>query len=158
MTADEWREGAAELRAKRPRHILFLCRANSARSQLAEGIARSMAPEGVRISSAGAFAYRVDPLAIRALAEAGIDASGQTSKAVDDIDTSDVDAVITLCAEQVCPVFLGRALRLHWVFDDPTSAGADDESRLRAFREVRDEIRRRLEFAFEGWSGTTAKR
>ena len=105
----DWRTEAAELRAMRPRHILFLCVANSARSQMAEGIARSLAPPGVKVSSAGSSPASVRPQAIRALKEIGIDISGHRSKGLDSIDAGSVDAVITLCAEEVCPVFLGKA-------------------------------------------------
>src|ERR671937_1258090 len=108
MTTACWRADAEALRAMRPRHILFLCVANSARSQMAEGIARSLAPESVRISSAGSKPSNVSPFAIRALDEIGIDIRGHRSKSVDDIDPADVDAVITLCDEEVCPIFLGN--------------------------------------------------
>ena len=105
----EWRAEAEALRAKRPRHILFLCVANSARSQMAEGIARSLAPPGVKVSSAGSSPASVRPQAIQVLKEIGIDISGHQSKGLDSIDAGSVDAVITLCAEEVCPVFLGKA-------------------------------------------------
>lgn len=126
--------------------ILFLCVANSARSQLGEGLARRMFP-GFRIQSAGSRPSRVNPYAIEVLAERGIDASTHTSKPVSDIDPAFVDLVITLCAEEVCPAFLGKAERLHWPIPDPAS---DDPSLtpedLRArFRTARDEIARRLE-------------
>jgi arsenate reductase len=141
-----WETEATELRLLRPRHVLFLCVANSARSQLAEGIARSLAPAGVKISSAGSAPSRLNPLAVRALAEIGIDASSQYSKSVNDIPPDDVEAVITLCAEEECPVFLGKARRYHWGLPDP--GGATDDEKLQAFRGVRDELRRRLEAAF----------
>jgi len=102
-TAEAWEAEAAELRTLRPRHFLFLCVANSARSQMAEGIARSLAPTDVKISSAGSAPSKVNPLAVRVLAEIGIDATGQHSKSVNDIPPDDVDAVITLCAEESCP-------------------------------------------------------
>jgi arsenate reductase len=126
--------------------ILFLCVANSARSQLGEGLARQMFP-GIRIQSAGSRPSRVNPYAIEALAERDIDASTHASKPVSDIDPASVDLVITLCAEEVCPAFLGRAERLHWPIPDPASDDplltADD---LRArFRDARDEITHRLE-------------
>ncbi len=126
--------------------ILFLCVANSARSQLAEGLARPLFP-GFRIQSAGSRPSRVNPYAIEALAERGIDASTHTSKPVSDIDPATVDLVITLCAEEVCPAFLGRAERLHWPIPDPASddpALTPEDLRAR-FRAARDEIARRLE-------------
>ncbi len=142
-----WLEEAAALRASRPRHVLFLCVANSARSQMAEGIARSLAPAGTRVSSAGSRPSKVNPLAIRALDEIGIDIRGQRSKGVDEIDAGTVDAVVTLCAEEVCPVFLGKAMRVHWGLPDP-AAVPDGEAALDSFREVRDELLRRLSVVF----------
>jgi protein-tyrosine-phosphatase len=144
----EWRTEAAELRSMQPRHILFLCVANSARSQLAEGIARSLAPPGVKISSAGSSPASIRPQAIRVLNEIGIDISGHRSKGLDSIDAGSVDAVITLCAEEVCPVFLGKAHRLHWGLPDPAAAIGNEETRLNAFRSVRDELLRRLKILF----------
>jgi arsenate reductase len=148
MSAPDWQAEAAALRARPPRHLLFLCVANSARSQMAEGIARSLAPARVRVSSAGSMPSRLNPLAVQALAEIGIDIQGHYSKSVQDIPPDDVDAVITLCAEEVCPAFLGKALRLHWGLPDPAGAGTDESGRLQAFREVRDELRRRLAVVF----------
>jgi protein-tyrosine-phosphatase len=143
-----WQKEAEQLRAARPGHVLFLCVANSARSQMAEGIARALAPASVKISSAGSQPSRLNPLAVRALAEIGIDISGQVSKSVSDIPPDDVDAVITLCAEEVCPVWLGQATRLHWGLPDPAHAGTTEAERLQAFRDVRDELRVRLAEVF----------
>lgn len=143
-----WQAEAEELRRLAPRHLLFLCVANSARSQLAEGIARSLAPAGVTVSSAGSRPSGVNPLAIRALDELGIDIRSHTSKRVDDVAPGGVDAVITLCAEEVCPVFLGKARRYHWPLPDPARAEGTDAERLARFREVRDELRRRLGVVF----------
>jgi arsenate reductase len=148
MSEASWRSEAEEIRAARPVHVLFLCVANSARSQMAEGIARSLARAGTRISSAGSQPSQVNPLAIRALDEIGIDIRGQRSKGVDTIDPAGVDVVVTLCAEEVCPVFLGKACRYHWRLPDPAHAGSTEEERLQAFREVRDELRRRLSVVF----------
>ncbi|MGB8932270.1 MAG: arsenate reductase ArsC [Anaeromyxobacteraceae bacterium] len=145
-----WEAEAARIRDARPRHVLFLCVANSARSQMAEGIARSLAPAGVKVSSAGSAPSRLNPLAVRALAEIGIDISAHFSKSVDGVPPGDVDAVITLCAEEVCPVFLGKALRVHWGLPDPGAVAGDETARLQAFREVRDELRRRLAAVFAG--------
>ena len=126
--------------------ILFLCVANSARSQMAEGLARQMFPD-FRIQSAGSRPSRVNPYALEVLAEQGIDATTHTSKSVETIDPASVDLVITLCAEEVCPLFLGKAERLHWPIpdpasDDPTLSPEDLRARFRAGR---DEIRNRLE-------------
>jgi len=145
-----WEREAERIRAARPRHVLFLCVANSARSQLAEGIARALAPASVKVSSAGSKPSRLDPLAVKALAEIGIDIGGHRAKRVDEVPPDDVDVVVTLCAEEVCPVFLGKALRVHWGLPDPAAAAGDDASRLEAFRQVRDELRRRLAVAFAG--------
>jgi protein-tyrosine-phosphatase len=144
----EWLAEATALRATAPRGVLFLCVANSARSQLAEGIARALAPAGVTIWSAGSQPTRVRPEAIAALAEIGIDISHQRSKSVAEIPAAEVDTVITLCGEEECPVFLGRARRLHWGLPDPAGVAGSDEDRANAFRRTRDELRRRLAVVF----------
>ena len=144
----DWRIEAARLQALQPRHILFLCVANSARSQMAEGIARSLAPRGVKVSSAGSSPASVHPQAIQALKEIGIDISCHRSKGLDSIDAGSVDAVITLCAEEICPVFPGKAFRVHWGLPDPSAAIGTEESRLNAFRTVRDELRLRMKILF----------
>jgi arsenate reductase (thioredoxin) len=150
LSEASWQAEAEELRRRAPRHVLFLCVANSARSQMGEGIARSLASPGVTVSSAGSKPSRVNPLAIRALDEIGIDIRSHASKSVDDVSPEGVDAVITLCAEEVCPVFLGKAHRVHWGLPDPAGAGATEEEQLQAFRDVRDELRRRLSVVFGG--------
>jgi len=111
---------------------------------MAEGLARARFGEAVRVQSAGSRPSRVNPLAIRALAEVGIDISRHRSKSVAEIDPETVDVVVTLCAEEICPVFLGKAGRLHWPISDPAAAAGSGEARLAAFRHVRDEIARRL--------------
>ncbi len=125
--------------------ILFLCVANSARSQMAEGIARSLVPPGVRVWSAGSNPTRVRSEAIAVLREIGIDISSYRSKGVSEIPAAEVDTVITLCAEEVCPLFFGSAERLHWPLQDPGAADGPEEARLAAFRKTRDELRRRIE-------------
>ncbi|MCB9764481.1 MAG: arsenate reductase ArsC [Alphaproteobacteria bacterium] len=129
------------------RSILFLCVANSARSQMAEALARRRFGDAVRVQSAGSAPSRVNPYALRALAELGIDASDQRSKHVDTIDPSGVDLVITLCAEESCPIFLGDARRLSWAMPDPDRSGEDlsDAARMVHFRAARDAIAARLE-------------
>ena len=124
--------------------VLFLCVANSARSQMAEGIARSLAPAGTKIWSAGSRPTNVRPEAIAALKEIGIDISGHRAKAVAEIPAAEVDTVITLCGEEECPVFLGKATRLHWGLPDPAAVDGSEAERLDAFRKVRDELRRRI--------------
>jgi len=127
--------------------LLFLCVANSARSQMAEGLARHLFGDRASVQSAGSNPTRVNPNAIAALAELGIDATGQTSKLVDDIPAESVDVVITLCAEEVCPVYPGRIERLHWPLPDPAGAPPADavDDTLQRFRDVRDMLKTRLE-------------
>lgn len=124
--------------------ILFLCVANSARSQIAEGVARSLAPAGTVVWSAGSRPTSVRPEAIAVLREIGLDISSHRSKAVEEIPASEVDTVITLCGEEECPLFLGQATRLHWGLPDPAAVSGSEEERLDAFRHTRDEVRRRL--------------
>ncbi len=127
--------------------ILFLCVANSARSQMAEGLARKRFGDAVRVQSAGSEPSRVNPFAVRALAEVGIDASSHSSKHVETIDPTTVDLVITLCAEESCPVFLGDAKRLSWAMPDPDRKHEDltDAERLAHFRAARDVIAQRVD-------------
>jgi arsenate reductase len=123
--------------------LLFLCVANSARSQMAEGLARHLLGPDVVVQSAGSMPWRVHPLAIQVMGELGIDIREQRSKSVDAIDPASVDRVITLCADEVCPAFLGRAERLHWPLPDPAAAPGDEA--MERFRQVRDELARRIE-------------
>jgi arsenate reductase len=126
--------------------LLFLCVANSARSQMAEGLARSLFGSVVRVQSAGSQPTQVNPNAIAALREVGIDITGQRSKSVDAIDPASVDVVITLCAEEVCPIWPGKLARMHWPLPDPATRdpmlSADEV--LARFRAVRDELRVRI--------------
>jgi arsenate reductase len=148
VSAPAWLAEAEALRALAPKHLLFLCVANSARSQMAEGVARSLAPAGVTVSSAGSRPSRVNPLAIQALDEIGLDIRGHHSKSVDTIPPDGVEVVITLCAEEECPVFLGQARRIHWGLPDPGGAGLSEAQKLQSFRDVRDELKRRLSVVF----------
>lgn len=128
-----------------PRGLLLLCVANSARSQMAEGWARRLLSPGTHVQSAGSRPSRVNPLAIEVMREVGIELSTHESKSVDGIDPATVDTVITLCAEEVCPVFLGGARRLHWPIADPaTDEPLPREALLARFRAARDEVHRRL--------------
>ena len=124
--------------------VLFLCVANSSRSQIAEGLERRAFGPNVRVQSAGSRASHVNPLAVTVMREVGIDISSHSSKSVDTIDPAGVSVVVTLCAEEVCPAFLGQARRLHWPLPDPTVHG-DGEAGLTAFRTTRDEISRRID-------------
>ena len=128
------------------RSVLFLCVANSARSQMAEGLARHIFGQGVEVQSAGSAPSKVNPYAVKVMAELGIDITKQCSKSVQTIDPEGVDLVITLCAEEVCPVFLTNAPRIHWPLSDPDRKHEElsDEERLEHFRVARDEIASRL--------------
>ena len=101
--------------------ILFLCVANSARSQMAEGLARKIFGKRNAVQSAGSEPSQVNPYAIEVMRELGVDLSTHHSKSVQTIDPASVGTVITLCAEEVCPVFLGKVRRLHWPIQDPAS-------------------------------------
>lgn len=120
--------------------IAFICVANSARSQMAEAIARSLAPAHVTVYSAGSEPSQVNPAALVVLSEVAIDAQGHQSKSIDAIPIAAIDVVVTLCAEERCPVLPPGSRRLDWSMPDP--AGAADE--LEAFRRIRDELRARL--------------
>ena len=125
--------------------ILFLCVANSARSQMAEGLARAAFGERVRVQSAGSEPPTPNPYAIEVMREMGIDIGAHTSKSVDTIDPASVATVITLCAEEVCPVYLGKARRLHWPIPDPASKEPlPREEMLARFRAARDTLKERI--------------
>lgn len=132
---------------KRPHHILFLCAENSARSQMAEGIARNIAPRDTIISSAGSNPTQVRPEAAEVMKELGIDISHQRAKGISEIHADSVDLVVTLCSDQVCPILPSDAEHLHWELPDPAKV-RDEPARQAAFRKVRDELRRRLDTLF----------
>ncbi len=124
-----------------PGSVLFLCVANSARSQMAEGLARKRFGDTMRVQSAGSEPSQVNPYAVEVMREVGVDLSTHHSKSVDTIDPASVDTVITLCAEEVCPVFLGKATRLHWPLPDPASkTPLPREELLARFRAARDRL------------------
>lgn len=127
--------------------ILFLCVANSARSQMAEGLGLLIFGDRADVQSAGSEPSKVNPYAIEVMREIGTDLTTHHSKSVQSIDPSSVDIVITLCAEEVCPVFLGQAKRLHWPIPDPASKDLSipREEMLGRFRTARDTIRTMLE-------------
>ena len=126
--------------------VLVLCTHNSARSQMAEGLLRALAPDRFEVASAGTEATRVHPLAIRAMDELGIDLRGHTSKTVDRFVTERWDVVLTVCddANERCPIFPGPVTRVHWSFEDPSAAAGTEDERLAVFRRVRDAIALRL--------------
>ena len=127
--------------------VLFLCTHNSARSQMAEGLLRHLAGDGFEAHSAGTEATHVRPLAIRAMADLGVDISGQESETLDGYLDLPFDYVVTVCddANEACPHFPDAGRRLHWSLPDPSKATGAEDERLEVFRSVRDEIRSRIE-------------
>ena len=125
------------------KRVLILCTGNSARSQMAEGLLRHDAGDGFEVESAGTQASFVRPEAIAVMRELGIDISGHRSKNVDEFAGQPFDYVITVCdnARETCPVFFGKAERLHHNFEDPAAFTGTYEERLTVFRRVRDELR-----------------
>jgi arsenate reductase (thioredoxin) len=130
-----------------PRRVLFLCTHNSARSQMAEAFLRHLGGQRFEAVSAGTEATRVRPLAVRVMAEQGIDIAAHESKTLDRYLDQHFDKVITVCdqANESCPVFFGARERLHWSFPDPSSATGTEEEQLAVYRRVRDAIRARIE-------------
>lgn len=122
--------------------VLFLCTHNSARSQMAQGLLNWLAPDRYEAYSAGTQATSVNPLAIKAMAELGIDISGHTSKTLDVYRGLTFDLVVTVCsaAQEACPFFPGARRQVHWGFADPSDVQGSDEERLAAFRHTRDLI------------------
>lgn len=128
------------------KRILFLCVANSARSQMAEGLARARFGDAVEVVSAGSQPGRLNPLAVEAMREIGIDISAHYSKAVDTLDVATFDAVVTLCADEVCPLLPAGVRRLHWPTPDPAAVDvlATPDAAREAFRQARQAIAERL--------------
>lgn len=125
--------------------ILFICVANSARSQMAEGLARTLVHGDVEVLSAGSQPSQLHPLATAVLAEIGIDIAQHFSKGLGDVPIERVDTVITLCEEEVCPVLPEGATHMHWPMPDPAGQSDDPVQEQEAFRAVRDQIQRRLQ-------------
>ncbi|MGE0632979.1 MAG: arsenate reductase ArsC [Pseudobdellovibrionaceae bacterium] len=129
-------------------NVLFMCVANSARSQLAEGLARKEFPNA-QIMSAGSHPGKLNPFAVKVMSEIGLDISKHFSKSVDDLSPeflANLDYVITLCAEEVCPTVLVKdAKKLHWPFPDPASKDPlSEEEFLERFRVARDNIQKKI--------------
>ncbi|MFQ5549698.1 MAG: arsenate reductase ArsC [Gemmatimonadales bacterium] len=124
--------------------VVFICVANSARSQMAEGIARTLAPTGWTIHSAGSEPTGLNPYAVTALHEVGIDIRHHKSKGLDSVPLAEAAAVITLCADEQCPVLPPGVKRIAWPLPDPARANGDEIARLEAFRVTREELRSRL--------------
>ncbi len=126
--------------------ILVLCTGNSARSQMAEGLFRHYLGDRFEVHSAGTRPSRVRPEAIAVMAELGIDISGHWSKSVDEFLNREFAYIFTVCdnAKETCPVFPCKAERIHWSFEDPAAVEGDEETRLSSFRQIRDEIKKRV--------------
>jgi len=125
------------------KRVLFLCTGNSARSQMAEGFLRHMAGDKFEVFSAGVKPAQVNPLAIKAMAESGIDISGHRSKSAMEFIGEKFDYVITVCdnAKQTCPVFPGMYEKIHWDLEDPAIVQGTEEEKLNVFRKARDQIK-----------------
>jgi len=127
--------------------VLFLCTGNSCRSQMAEGFARVLGKGILEPYSAGLKPSHVNPRAIQAMREVGIDISGQTSKSIDDDLLRKIDTIITLCghAEAMCPLTPPTIKRMHWPIDDPVAAIGTEEDIMMKFRKARDEIKKNIQ-------------
>jgi len=126
--------------------VLFLCTGNSCRSQMAEGFLRNMAGDRFEVFSAGVKPTQVNPLAIKVMAEVGVDISKHRSKSATEFIGQQFDYVITVCdnAQQICPIFLGKYEKIHWDLEDPAEAQGSEEERLVVFRLIRDEIKNKV--------------
>ncbi len=127
-------------------HVLILCTGNSARSQMAEGLLRALAGDHFEVFSAGSQPSIVNPLAVAAMDERGIDIRSQRSKHLREYLAQPFEYVITVCdnAAESCPIFPGPAQRIHWSFPDPAAAQGSEAERLASFRKVRDAIEAQL--------------
>jgi arsenate reductase len=128
------------------KRVLVLCTGNSARSQMAEGFLRHIAGDKFEVFSAGVKPTQVNPLAIKVMAEVGVDISKHRSKSAMEFIGQQFDFVITVCdnAKQTCPVFPGHYEKLHWSLEDPAEAQGSVEERAAIFRRIRDEIEQRI--------------
>ena len=126
--------------------VLILCTGNSARSQMGEGLLRHMAGDGWGVESAGTEPVGLNPLAVEAMKEVGIDISGQRSKSVAEFDGKKFEFVITVCdsAAESCPVFPNAPIRFHWSLPDPAATQGTHEEKLAAFRTVRKRLSQHL--------------
>ena len=143
--------------------ILFLCTGNSCRSQMAEGWARALKGDVIEPYSAGIEKHGINERAVRVMAEAGVDISGQQSRLVSELPVQDFDYVVTVCdhAHESCPLFPGTARVVHRGFDDPprlAAAAASEEEALEHYRRVRDEIRAFVETLPESLAGVERER
>ena len=139
-----WDKEADALHASGARHALILSTVSDARGQIAEGIARALAPRQIRISSAGVARGAVDPLAMRVLAELSVASADLRAQTLDEIDVTGVGAVVVLSEEDPTPPALHGVLRVHWPLKDPARGGGSEEEQVARYRAVRNELRRRL--------------
>ncbi|GAB4505963.1 MAG: arsenate reductase ArsC [Anaerolineales bacterium] len=133
--------------SRQRKRVLVICTGNSARSQMAEALLRHLGGDRVDVMSAGSVpAAQVHPLAVRAMAEIGLDISSQRPKPLTDFLGQPFDYIIAVCskAAEACPFFPGLAQRLHWFYDDPAAVGGTEEERLAAFRAIRDDLKTRI--------------
>lgn len=133
--------------------IYFLCTGNSCRSQIAEGWAKHYLSDEWNVKSAGVEAHGLNPRAVQAMKEAGVDISQQTSELIDPDILHNADLVVTLCADAAdkCPITPPHVKRVHWGFDDPAKAEGTEEEKWAVFQRVRDEIAERIQrFATTG--------
>ena len=140
------------------KRILFICTHNSARSQMAEGLLRARGGDQFEAFSAGTEATQVRPLAMKAMAELGIDISQQQSKTLERYLNEPFDEVITVCdtAAEACALFPGAAKMQHWSFPDPSKATGSEAEQLAVYQHVRDNIRARIEHELlQGAGGVT---
>ncbi|MBI3008429.1 MAG: arsenate reductase ArsC [Candidatus Omnitrophica bacterium] len=136
------------------KRVLILCTGNSARSQMAEGLLRHFAGDRFEVFSAGVKPAQVNPLAIAAMKEIGIDISRHKSKSVTEFLSQQFDYCITVCdnAKQTCPVFPGKYQKIHWSLEDPAQAQGTEEEKLDVFRKIRDKIHENiLDFISGAW-------
>ena len=125
-------------------HIIFLCVANSARSQIAEGLARATAPAGWSVASAGSDPGTLNPLAVRVMGDIGIDISDHRSKGLDEVSVETADIVVTLCAEEACPTTPPTVERVSWAMPDPADGSGTEAEQLDTFRRTRSGIADRV--------------
>ena len=126
--------------------IIFLCTANSCRSQIAEGIMRNLAGNIFDVFSAGSHPTKVHPMSIEVMKEIGIDISSHTSDSITNFIDKNLDIVITVCdnADKVCPVFVGEVERFHWSIEDPSKKSSSNSNDLVNFTKTRDDLKERI--------------
>lgn len=134
------------------RTVLFICNHNSARSQIAEGLLRSLFSEQYEACSAGSNPCEVNPYSVKVLAEVGVDISHHRSKSLQEFEGMEFDYVVTVCGGEgeVCPFFPGGRNYLHEAFEDPVAVVGTDAEKSEAFRKIRDEIKEWIKESFRG--------